>query len=73
MTLPFATMSEADGYTLAVMHNSAIRQPLLQKTSWDPLRDFTYIVRLADLVTGIAVAADAPWKTLPELFEDAKK
>ena len=72
-TAQLATMSEADGYTLAVMHNSVIRQPLLQKTPWDPLKDFTYIVRLADLVTGIAVAADSPWKTLPELFDDARK
>ncbi len=72
-TAQLATMSEADGYTLAVMHNSVIRQPLLQKTPWDPLKDFTYIVGLAGLVTGITIAADAPWKTLQELFDDAQR
>jgi len=72
-TAGLATMNEADGYTLAVMHNSVIRAPLVQKVNWDPVRDFTYLIGLAGLVTGITVAADAPWKSLPELLEDAKK
>jgi tripartite-type tricarboxylate transporter receptor subunit TctC len=72
-TAQLATMTEADGYTIAVMHNSVIRAPLVQKVSWDPLKDFTYLIGLAGLVTGVTVAADAPWKSLPELLEDAKK
>lgn len=72
-TAQLATMNEADGYTVAVMHNSVIRAPLVQKVSWDPLRDFTYLIGLANLTTGITVAADAPWKSLGELLEDAKK
>ena len=63
---------EPDGYTIAVMHNSVIRQPLLMKTSWDPLKDFSYLIGLASLTTAIAVAADAPWKSLHELVADAK-
>jgi len=72
-TAQVATMTEADGYTIAVMHNSVIRAPLVQKVSWDPLRDFTYLIGVAGLVTGITVANDAPWKTLPDLIADAKK
>ncbi|MDM0021073.1 tripartite tricarboxylate transporter substrate binding protein [Variovorax saccharolyticus] len=68
-----AQMSEADGYTLAVMHNSVIRAPLIQKVSWDPLRDFTYLAGLFGMATGVAVATDAPWKTLDELLAEAKK
>lgn len=64
---------EPDGYTLAVMHNSVIRAPLVTKVTWDPLKDFTYLIGLANLTTGITVAADAPWKTLAELLDDAKK
>jgi tripartite-type tricarboxylate transporter receptor subunit TctC len=71
-TASLATM-EADGYTISVMHNSVIRAPLVQKVNWDPLKDFTYLAGLANLTTGIVVAADAPWKTLPELLADAKK
>jgi tripartite-type tricarboxylate transporter receptor subunit TctC len=72
-TAGLATMTESDGYTLAVMHNSVIRAPLVQKVTWDPLRDFTYLIGLAGLTTGVTVAADAPWKSLPELLDDAKK
>ena len=72
-TAMLASMSEADGYTIAVMHNSVIRAPLVQKVNWDPLKDFTYLIGLANLTTGIVVAADAPWKTLPQLLADAKK
>lgn len=64
---------EADGYTVAVMHNSVIRAPLVQKVNFDPLRDFSYLIGLANLSTGITVANDAPWKTMRELLDDAKK
>ena len=68
-----ATMEKPDGYTLTVMHNSVIRAPLTQKITWDPLRDFTFLVGLFDLTSGIVVAADAPWKNFGELLADAKK
>ena len=71
-TASLATMTESDGYTVSVMHNSVIRQPLLMKTAWNPLTDFTYLIGLAGLSTGVAVAADAKWQTLPELLADAK-
>lgn len=71
-TAGLATMPEHDGYTVAVMHNSVIRQPLLMKTAWDPLKDFTYLIGLAGLSTGVTVAADAKWQSLPELLADAK-
>lgn len=71
-TASLASGVDPDGHTIALMHNSVIRQPLLMKTSWDPLKDFSYLIGLASLSTAIAVAADAPWKTLPELLADAK-
>jgi tripartite-type tricarboxylate transporter receptor subunit TctC len=71
-TASLATM-QADGYTLAVMHNTMLRQPYMTEVSWDPLRDFTYIAGLAGLVVGIVVAPDAPWQTLDELLADARK
>ena len=71
-TASLATMTEADGHTVALMHNSVIRQPLIAKVNWDPLKDFTYVIGLGSLSTGIAVAADAPWKTLGDLLADAK-
>jgi tripartite-type tricarboxylate transporter receptor subunit TctC len=66
-------MGDADGYTLAVMHNTVIRQPHMIKVPWDPRTDFSYVIGMAGLATGIAVAADAPWKNLADLLADAKK
>ncbi|WP_280153961.1 tripartite tricarboxylate transporter substrate binding protein [Piscinibacter sp. XHJ-5] len=71
-TASLTTMSESDGYTIAVMHNSVIRQPLLMKTAWHPLKDFSYLIGLAGLATAVSVAADAKWQTLSELLADAK-
>ncbi|MEO6291619.1 MAG: tripartite tricarboxylate transporter substrate binding protein, partial [Burkholderiaceae bacterium] len=62
----------ADGHTLALMHNSVIRHPLLQKVSWNPLTDFTYVIGLVNLSTIVTVRAEAPWKTIQELLADAK-
>lgn len=72
-TATLATMNEADGHTIAVMHNSVIRAPLVQKVNWDPLKDFSYLGTYFGLVTGVTVAADAPWKSFNELMDDAKK
>lgn len=66
------SMGDADGYTLGLMHNSVIRWPHMNKVDWDPRTDFTYVFGMANLTTGIAVAADAPWNTLAELLADAR-
>ncbi|MEJ8845837.1 tripartite tricarboxylate transporter substrate binding protein [Variovorax rhizosphaerae] len=66
------TMGDADGYTLGVMHNSVIRWPHMNKVDWDPRKDFTYVMGIANLTTGVAVAADAPWKNFADLLADAK-
>ncbi len=39
----------------------------------DPLKDFTYIVNLTGYTFGLVVPASAPWKTLKEYVDDAKK
>lgn len=71
-TAQLAGMKEADGYTVAVMHNSVIRAPLVQRVDWDPRTDFSYLCSLFGLVTGVVVAHDAPWKNFGELMADAK-
>jgi len=72
-TAALASMPESDGYTVAVMHNSVIRAPLVQKVNFDARTDFTYVIGLFNLITGICVATDAPWQNLGELMAEAKK
>ena len=55
------------------MSINSLRYPHYQPTNWNPLRDFTYIIGLSGYTIGIVVRADAPWKTLEELIDAAKK
>jgi tripartite-type tricarboxylate transporter receptor subunit TctC len=47
------------------MPNSVFRIPvLMQSPPYDPMEDFTWIVRMVGYTFGIVVRADAPWQTL---------
>jgi tripartite-type tricarboxylate transporter receptor subunit TctC len=66
--------SKPDGYTLITISPSCILfAPLFQKVPYDPVKDITYIAGWVDQPYGIQVRADAPWKTLPEVINYAKK
>jgi tripartite-type tricarboxylate transporter receptor subunit TctC len=62
-----------NGYTLAVVVGSMFRMPHLQKVDYHPVNDFSYVIGLTGYTFGVAVSADAPWKTLADLIADAKK
>jgi tripartite-type tricarboxylate transporter receptor subunit TctC len=67
-----AATAKPDGYTLAQMPITVMRLPLMQKTTWDALKDFTYIVHLTGYTFGITAKADGQFKTWPELVAYAK-
>ncbi|MDD5171016.1 MAG: tripartite tricarboxylate transporter substrate binding protein [Syntrophales bacterium] len=74
-TLGPATMAATarpDGYTLSQIPMGVLRLPHIMKASWDPLKDFTYIIQVAGYTYGIVVKKDAPWKTFKELIAYAK-
>ncbi|MGE7089731.1 tripartite tricarboxylate transporter substrate-binding protein, partial [Achromobacter xylosoxidans] len=65
-TLGTATMSRTakpDGYTVALYTLAMLRMPYMQKTSWDPINDFTFIIGLSGYTFGFTVRADSPYKT----------
>ena len=61
-----------DGYTLTQLPISVFRLPLMQKTSFDPLKDITYIINVTGYTFGMVVRADAPWKDMKEFVAYAK-
>ncbi len=64
----------ADGYTLGTMASGPITISYhMGKLNFHPIEDTTLIMRLTGYLLGIVVRADAPWKTLPEVIEYAKK
>jgi tripartite-type tricarboxylate transporter receptor subunit TctC len=67
-----AATAKPDGYTIAHIPLTIFRLPALQKTPWDPIKDFSYIMGTSGFTFGIAVRADSPFKTLKELLEWAK-
>jgi tripartite-type tricarboxylate transporter receptor subunit TctC len=64
--------AKPDGYTLSQMTIGVARLPHMQKTAFDPLRDFTYIVCLTGYTFGLVVRADSPVKSIQDLVDYAK-
>lgn len=74
-TLGGATMAataKPDGYTIAQLPITIFRLPYMQKVSWDPKKDFTFIIHLTGYTLGVAVNSNSPWKTWGSLLEYAK-
>jgi tripartite-type tricarboxylate transporter receptor subunit TctC len=67
-----AANAKPDGYTIAQIPITVMRLPLMQKTSWDAIKDFTYIVHLTGYTFGITAKADGPFKTWNDVVEFAK-
>ncbi|MBS0342956.1 MAG: tripartite tricarboxylate transporter substrate binding protein, partial [Proteobacteria bacterium] len=64
--------SRPDGYTVGQIPISVTRFSQLGTVQLDPLKDLSYIARVSGQTFGIAVRADAPWKTLKDLVTDAQ-
>ena len=60
-----AATAKPDGYTIAQMPITVFRLPLMQETTWNAEKDFTYIVNL----TG----AHTPFKTWQDVVDYAKQ
>lgn len=74
-TLGPATMAataKPDGYTIAQMPITTVRLPLMQKVSFDAVRDFTYIIHLTGYIFGCTVKGDSRYKSWADVIEYAK-
>jgi tripartite-type tricarboxylate transporter receptor subunit TctC len=67
-----AATAKPDGYTLCQGHTGLMRLPFMQKLTFDPLKDFTWIMNVSGYTFGVVVRADAPWKTFQDYIADAK-
>src|SRR3984893_9815032 len=50
-----AASASPDGYTLTMMPSTVFRLPFLQKTTYDPAKDFTYIIAVTAYTVGVVV------------------
>lgn len=67
-----ALTARPDGYTIAQFPLGMLRVPHMQKTAWDPMKDFTYIMGVSGYTFGLTVRADSPHRTLQEYLAAAK-
>ena len=67
-----AASAKPDGYTVSQIPTGIFRYPHMMKVSWDPLKDFTYIIHVTAYTFGVVVKNDAPWKTFKEFMAYAK-
>jgi tripartite-type tricarboxylate transporter receptor subunit TctC len=69
-----AKNAKPDGYVVSQMPLGVFRVPHMQKApQFDPIKDFTYIINLTGYTFGLVVPANAPWKTVKDFVEDAKR
>src|SRR6476660_9778801 len=71
-----ATMAAAakpDGYTIAQMPITVFRLPLMQEVSWDPAKDFSYIIHLTGYTFGVTTNAESPFKKWQDVVDYAKQ
>jgi len=68
-----ALTAKPDGYTIAQFPMGMLRVPHMQKTLWDPLADFSYILGVSGYTFGFTVRADSPYKTFNDYIEAARK
>jgi tripartite-type tricarboxylate transporter receptor subunit TctC len=68
-----AATGKPDGYTIAQIPITVFRLPLMQKTTWDPLKDFTYIVHLTGYTFGVTSNAESQFKTWQDVVDYAKQ
>jgi tripartite-type tricarboxylate transporter receptor subunit TctC len=67
-----AANAKPDGYTIAQIPITIMRLPLMQKTTWDAINDFTYIAHLTGYTFGVTTKADGPFKTWQDVLDFAK-
>ena len=64
--------AKPDGYRLTMVPVGVFRQPYVQKTQYDPIRDLSYIASFTAYDFILAVAADSPFKSLKDVVDYAK-
>jgi tripartite-type tricarboxylate transporter receptor subunit TctC len=67
-----AANAKPDGYTISQIPITVLRLPLMQKTTWDGLKDFTYIAHLTGYTFGVTTKADNQFKSWADVVDFAK-
>jgi tripartite-type tricarboxylate transporter receptor subunit TctC len=67
-----AATAKPDGYTIAQLPITVFRMPLMQQTTWDPAKDFSYIIHLTGYTFGVTTHVDSQFKSWKDVVAFAK-
>ena len=67
-----AGTAKPDGYTISHIPITILRLPLMQKVTWDPLKDFSWIIHISGFLFATVVRVDSPYKTFKDLIAYAR-
>jgi tripartite-type tricarboxylate transporter receptor subunit TctC len=67
-----AATAKPDGYTLSNLSTGIYSLPHMQKVTFDPAKDFTYVIHLAGYRLQVAVRREAPWRSWKDLVAAAQ-
>jgi tripartite-type tricarboxylate transporter receptor subunit TctC len=66
--------AEPDGYTIGnVTSTTMVVTPNLRSVPFNPTKDFTFIVQIAEYPMPFCVKADSRWRTFKDFIEEARK
>jgi tripartite-type tricarboxylate transporter receptor subunit TctC len=68
-----ARTAKPDGYTITQFPMSMLRMAHMQKTAWNPVTDFTYIIGVSGYTFGFTVRSDSPYKSFNDYIAAARK
>jgi tripartite-type tricarboxylate transporter receptor subunit TctC len=73
-TIAAMPKEKADGYTIVQMPITVYRFPVMKdkKVTWDPFKDFTYIIHMTGYTFAIGTKADSKFKTWKDVLDYAK-
>ncbi|MDB5618186.1 tripartite tricarboxylate transporter substrate binding protein [Tardiphaga sp.] len=67
-----AAASKPDGYTISQIPITVFRLPLMQEVSWNPDKDFSYIIHLTGYTFGVTTSSESQFKSWKDVVEFAK-
>ena len=63
---------KSDGYMLSQMPQPILRIPHIQKTEFDVINDFTWIIRVVDYTYALIARNESPYRNINDFVKDAR-
>jgi tripartite-type tricarboxylate transporter receptor subunit TctC len=73
LAMPVLQQAAPDGHTIAQIPQPVFRAPLLQRLTWDPIRDTTPILQISGVTFGMVVPAASKLRSVEDVFNFARQ